>query len=48
MRQLAGYEKMLRLTREEEGKDINAQITIPLDIAEVRVLIELCKKVRYI
>jgi len=29
---------MLRLTREEEGKAINAQITIPLDIAEVRVL----------
>jgi len=38
MRELAGYEKILRSTREREGKAINAQITIPLDIPDVRVL----------
>lgn len=29
---------MLRSTRDQEGKAINAQITIPLDIPDVRVL----------
>jgi transposase len=35
---LLGYEKILRSTRDQEGKAINAQITIPLDIPDVRVL----------
>jgi transposase len=35
---LSEYEKRLRATRDKEGQAINAQITIPLDIPEVRVL----------
>ena len=38
MQELSGYEKIGRLTRVEEGKEIKAQITIPLDIPDVRVL----------
>lgn len=38
MRQLPEYEKILRSTRDKEGQAINAQITIPLDIPDVRVL----------
>jgi transposase len=33
-----GYEEMLRSTRDKEGQAINAQVTIPLDIPDVRVL----------
>ena len=33
-----GYEEILRSTRDKEGQAINAQVTIPLDIPEVRVL----------
>jgi transposase len=35
---LSEYEKRLRATRDKEGQVINAQITIPLDIPDVRVL----------
>ena len=35
---MSEYEKRLRATRDKEGQAINAQITIPLDIPEVRVL----------
>lgn len=35
---MSAYEKRLRATRDREGQAINAQITIPLDIPEVRVL----------
>jgi transposase len=35
---LAGYETIVRASRDQEGKAINAQITIPLDIPDVRVL----------
>jgi transposase len=38
MWQLPEYEKILRSTRDREGKAINAPITIPLDIPDVRVL----------
>jgi transposase len=38
MGQLPEYEKILRSTRGKEGKAINAQITLPLDIPDVRVL----------
>lgn len=38
MRQLPEYEKILRSTRDKEGQAINAQITIPLDLPDVRVL----------
>lgn len=38
MWQLPEYEKILRSTRDREGQAINAQITIPLDIPDVRVL----------
>jgi transposase len=34
----AGYETIVRANREQEGKAINAQITIVLDIPDVRVL----------
>lgn len=34
----AGYETIVRANREQEGKAINAQITIALDIPDVRVL----------
>jgi transposase len=35
---VTGYEKVVGAKRRKEGKAINAQITIPLDIPEVRVL----------
>jgi len=35
---LSEYEKRLRATRDQEGQAINAQITVPLDIPDVRVL----------
>jgi len=35
---LSEYEKRLRATGDQEGKAINAQITVPLDIPDVRVL----------
>src|SRR6266852_1606854 len=38
MQALPGYEKRERATRDREGKEINAQITIPLDVPDVRVL----------
>ena len=38
MQVLPGYEKRERATRDREGKEINAQITIPLDVPDVRVL----------
>jgi transposase len=38
MRDLVGYEQTVGAKREKEGKEINAQITIPLDIPDVRVL----------
>jgi len=38
MRLLPEYEKILKSTRDKEGKVINAQITVPLDIPDVRVL----------
>src|SRR5574341_1532156 len=38
MRQRSEYEKRLRSTSDKEGKAIKAQITIPLDIPDVRVL----------
>ena len=33
-----GYEEILRSSRDKEGQAINAQVTIPLDIPDVRVL----------
>jgi len=35
---LAGYETIVGANRDQEGKAINAQITVPLDLPEVRVL----------
>lgn len=38
MRSRSEYEKRRRATRDEEGQAINAQITVPLDLPDVRVL----------
>ncbi len=35
---MTGYEKLVGAKSRKEGKAINAQITIPLDIPDVRVL----------